>query len=179
MSPYDVIRRPVITELELEPKGHVSRGERVTASAAGRDPDGTRRAARRLGEAYLHQGNYAAAMQEFTKAGKKYPDDHLLQYDLGLNHNRAVQQAGHPGAARGPGLLRRGGDLRLRAGRQPGAGRRHRPGPGRRRVGGGHRRLRGRGATRPPAPASPPRSRPAPWWPGIRRPRWPPGGSRS
>jgi Tfp pilus assembly protein PilF len=42
------------------------------------------KAARRLGEAYLHQGNYAAAMQEFKKAGKKYPDDHLLQYDLGL-----------------------------------------------------------------------------------------------
>ena len=33
-------RRPVITELQLEPKGRVSRGERVTASAAGRDPDG-------------------------------------------------------------------------------------------------------------------------------------------
>ena len=40
--------------------------------------------ARRLGEAYLQQGNFAAALKEFKKAEKKYPDDHLLQYDLGL-----------------------------------------------------------------------------------------------
>jgi Tfp pilus assembly protein PilF len=41
------------------------------------------KATRRLGEAYLHQGNYAAALKEFRKAEKKYPDDHILQYDLG------------------------------------------------------------------------------------------------
>jgi tetratricopeptide (TPR) repeat protein len=40
--------------------------------------------ARRLGEAYLQQGNFAGALKEFQKAEKKYPDDHLLQYDLGL-----------------------------------------------------------------------------------------------
>ena len=39
---------------------------------------------RRLGEAYLQQGNFSAALKEFKKAEKKYPDDHLLQYDLGL-----------------------------------------------------------------------------------------------
>jgi tetratricopeptide (TPR) repeat protein len=46
------------------------------------------KASRRLGEAYLHQGNYAAAMKEFKKAEKKYPDDHILQYDLGLLYSR-------------------------------------------------------------------------------------------
>ena len=46
------------------------------------------KATRRLGEAYLHQGNYAAAMKEFKKAEKKYPDDHILQYDLGLLYYR-------------------------------------------------------------------------------------------
>jgi Tfp pilus assembly protein PilF len=30
------------------------------------------KATRRLGEAYLHQGNYAAALKEFRKAEKKY-----------------------------------------------------------------------------------------------------------
>jgi tetratricopeptide (TPR) repeat protein len=40
--------------------------------------------ARRLGEAYLQQGNFAGALKEFKKAEAKYPDDHLLQYDLGL-----------------------------------------------------------------------------------------------
>ena len=40
--------------------------------------------ARRLGEAYLQQGNFAGALKEFKKAEEKYPDDHLLQYDLGL-----------------------------------------------------------------------------------------------
>ena len=37
---------------------------------------------RRVGEAYMQQGNLAAAMREFKKAEEKYPDDHLLQYDL-------------------------------------------------------------------------------------------------
>ena len=46
------------------------------------------KAARRLGEAYLHQGNYAAALKEFRKAEKKYPNDHILQYDLGLLYTR-------------------------------------------------------------------------------------------
>ena len=41
-------------------------------------------AERRLGEAYLQQGNFAAALKEFQKAEKKNPRDHLLQYDLGL-----------------------------------------------------------------------------------------------
>jgi len=42
------------------------------------------KATRRLGEVYLSQGNYAAAMKEFKKAEEKYPDDPMLQYDLGL-----------------------------------------------------------------------------------------------
>jgi tetratricopeptide (TPR) repeat protein len=41
-------------------------------------------ASRRLGEAYLQQGNFASALKEFKKAESKNPDDHLLQYDLGL-----------------------------------------------------------------------------------------------
>jgi type IV pilus assembly protein PilF len=39
---------------------------------------------RRVGEAYLQQGNLVQAMKEFQKAEAKYPDDHELQYDLGL-----------------------------------------------------------------------------------------------
>ena len=39
---------------------------------------------RRLGEAYLQQGKLAQAMKEFQKAEAKYPEDHLLQYDIGL-----------------------------------------------------------------------------------------------
>ncbi len=39
---------------------------------------------RRLGEAYLQQGNFAGALKEFKKAEQKNPNDHLLQYDLGL-----------------------------------------------------------------------------------------------
>ena len=39
---------------------------------------------RRLGEAYLQQGNFAGALKEFKKAEKINPNDHLLQYDLGL-----------------------------------------------------------------------------------------------
>ena len=41
---------------------------------------------RRLGEAYLQQGNLVLAMKEFKKAEAKYSDDHLLQYDLGLTY---------------------------------------------------------------------------------------------
>ncbi len=41
-------------------------------------------AGRRLGEAYLQQGNFAAALKEFKAAEGKNPNDHLLQYDIGL-----------------------------------------------------------------------------------------------
>ena len=43
---------------------------------------------RRVGEAHLQQGNFAAAIKEFKKAEAKNPDDHLLQYDLGLVYFR-------------------------------------------------------------------------------------------
>jgi type IV pilus assembly protein PilF len=43
---------------------------------------------RRVGEAYLQQANFAAAIKEFKKAEAKNPDDHLLQYDLGLVYFR-------------------------------------------------------------------------------------------
>ena len=43
---------------------------------------------RRVGEAYLQQGNFAAAIKEFKKAEAKKADDHLLQYDLGLTYAR-------------------------------------------------------------------------------------------
>jgi len=50
---------------------------------------------RRLGEAYLQQGNFAAALTEFKKAEAKYPNDHLLQYDLGLlySHKERYDEA--------------------------------------------------------------------------------------
>ncbi len=41
-------------------------------------------ALRNLGESYMVQGNYTAALQEFLKAEQLYPQDPLLQYDLGL-----------------------------------------------------------------------------------------------
>jgi Tfp pilus assembly protein PilF len=41
-------------------------------------------ASRNLGEAYLRQGNYTAALREFLKAEKMIPDDYFLQNDLGL-----------------------------------------------------------------------------------------------
>ncbi|MFZ7127064.1 MAG: tetratricopeptide repeat protein [Desulfobacterales bacterium] len=41
-------------------------------------------AVRRLGEAYLSQGNYTAALREFLKAEKLSPNDHFLHYDLGI-----------------------------------------------------------------------------------------------
>ena len=41
-------------------------------------------AAKNLGEAYLRQGNYSAALRELLKAEKMMPDDYFLQNDLGL-----------------------------------------------------------------------------------------------
>jgi len=46
---------------------------------------------RRVGEAYLQQGNLATAMKEFQKAEAKYADDHLLQYDIGLVYSLKKQ----------------------------------------------------------------------------------------
>jgi type IV pilus assembly protein PilF len=45
-------------------------------------------ATRRVGEAHLQQGNFAAAMREFKKAEAKNADDYLLQFDLGLLYSR-------------------------------------------------------------------------------------------
>lgn len=39
---------------------------------------------RNVGEAYMNQGNYSAALGELLKAEKLNPDDHFLQNDLGL-----------------------------------------------------------------------------------------------
>ena len=39
---------------------------------------------REIGEAYMRQGNYSAALGELLKAEKLTPDDHILQNDLGL-----------------------------------------------------------------------------------------------
>ena len=53
---------------------------------------------RRVGEAYLQQGNIPAAIKELKKAEAKYPDDHLLQYDLGLiyySRGRFDEAIGH------------------------------------------------------------------------------------
>jgi Tfp pilus assembly protein PilF len=41
-------------------------------------------AIRNLGEAYLREGNTAAALREFKKAEALTPDDYFLHYDLGL-----------------------------------------------------------------------------------------------
>ena len=41
-------------------------------------------ASRNLGEAYLREGKYSAALREFRKAEVMTPDDYFLQNDLGL-----------------------------------------------------------------------------------------------
>ncbi len=43
-------------------------------------------ASRNVGEAYLGQGDYTAALKEFLKAEKLYPHDPHLQNDLGLTY---------------------------------------------------------------------------------------------
>jgi len=41
-------------------------------------------AARNLGEAYLRENNYTAALKELKKSESLNPNDHFLQYDLGV-----------------------------------------------------------------------------------------------
>ena len=41
-------------------------------------------AARNLGEAYLREGRFRAALRELKKVESSYPDDYILQDDLGL-----------------------------------------------------------------------------------------------
>lgn len=43
-------------------------------------------ASRELGEAYMAQGNYTAALREFLKAEKFYGEDRHLHNDLGLTY---------------------------------------------------------------------------------------------
>ncbi|MGD2272493.1 MAG: tetratricopeptide repeat protein [Desulfobacterales bacterium] len=45
-------------------------------------------AARKVGEAYLRQENYRAALKELLKAEKLYPKDHILQNDLGIVYRK-------------------------------------------------------------------------------------------
>lgn len=45
-------------------------------------------ATRKLGEAYLRQGNYTAALSELREAEKLYPQDHILQNDLGIAYRK-------------------------------------------------------------------------------------------
>ncbi|MBW2635072.1 MAG: tetratricopeptide repeat protein, partial [Deltaproteobacteria bacterium] len=42
------------------------------------------KATRQLGEAYMRQGDYTAALRELLKAESLSPGDHLVQNDLGL-----------------------------------------------------------------------------------------------
>jgi tetratricopeptide (TPR) repeat protein len=46
------------------------------------------RAARKVGEVHLRQGNYTAALRELLKAEDLYPKDHILQYDLGIAYSK-------------------------------------------------------------------------------------------
>ncbi len=45
-------------------------------------------ATRRVGEAYMLEHNYTTALKELLKAEKMYPDDHILQNDLGLVYSK-------------------------------------------------------------------------------------------
>jgi Tfp pilus assembly protein PilF len=49
-------------------------------------------AIRILGEAYLRQGKYRAALRQLKKAEDLYPSDHLLQEDLGLAYYNLGKQ---------------------------------------------------------------------------------------
>jgi type IV pilus assembly protein PilF len=42
------------------------------------------KASRNLGEAYLRESNYSAALQELQKSEDLNPNDHFVQYDLGV-----------------------------------------------------------------------------------------------
>jgi Tfp pilus assembly protein PilF len=46
------------------------------------------KAARKVGEAFLRQENYTAALREFLEAERLYPNDHILHYDLGIAYSR-------------------------------------------------------------------------------------------
>jgi len=46
------------------------------------------RALRKVGEAFLNEANYTYALRELLKAEKLYPDDHILQNDLGIVYRK-------------------------------------------------------------------------------------------
>ena len=49
-------------------------------------------AAKNLGEAYLREGRFRVALKELKKAESLYPDDYLLQDDLGLTYYYLEEQ---------------------------------------------------------------------------------------
>ncbi len=59
----------------------------MMASCAAQDPTQDKRLAaakRDIGEAYMRQGDYTAALRELLEAEKLYPEDHIVQNDLGI-----------------------------------------------------------------------------------------------
>lgn len=55
-------------------------------------------AKRNVGEAYMHQGNYTAALRELLEAIKLYPEDHITHNDLGIcymNKKRMADAISH------------------------------------------------------------------------------------
>lgn len=73
----------------------------LMTSCAAQDPTHNRRLAeakRDVGEAYMRQGDYTAALRELLEAEKLYPEDHIVQNDLGIcymNKKRMADAISH------------------------------------------------------------------------------------
>ncbi len=71
------------------------------ASCTAQDPNRNKRIAeakRDIGEAYMRQGDYTAALRELLEAAKLYPDDHIVHNDLGIcymNKKRMADAIAH------------------------------------------------------------------------------------
>ena len=73
----------------------------LITSCTGQDPNRNKRIAeakRDVGEAYMRQGNYTAALRELLEAEKLNPEDHIVHNDLGIcymNKKRMADAIAH------------------------------------------------------------------------------------
>jgi len=73
----------------------------LVTSCTGQEPNRNKRVAeakRDIGEAYMRQGDYTAALRELLEAEKMYPEDHIVHNDLGIcymNKKRMADAISH------------------------------------------------------------------------------------